>query len=105
MKGWSGFCFQGGGGDTALGVDHALPKKKAQLTAPQNPTETDHRATEVTQTQNSAKKKNENGIFGISASRAFRKVIICHLFGGKKNTMFNAQKFSAPSAPDFRITD
>ena len=38
-----------------------------QLTGPQNPTETDPRASEVTQTRKSA--KNENGIFGISASR------------------------------------
>ena len=53
------------------------PPKGAQLTGPQNPTETDPRASEVTQTQKSA--KNENGIFGISASREFRKVIICRV--------------------------
>ena len=46
---------------------------------PQNPTETDPQAPEVIQTRNSA--KNENGIFGISASRGFRKVIICLGFG------------------------
>ena len=40
------------------------------------------RASDVTQTQKSA--KNENGIFGISASRGFRKVIICQIFGEKK---------------------
>ena len=28
------------------------------------------------------RQKNENGIFGISASRGFRKFIICHAFGG-----------------------
>ena len=31
------------------------------------------------------RKKNENGIFGISASRGFRQVIVCHVFGGGKN--------------------
>ena len=36
----------------------------------------------MTQAQKSA--KNENGIFGISASRGLRKVIICHIFGEKK---------------------
>ena len=43
---------------------------------PQNPTKTDSRVSEVTQTQKSA--KNENGIFGISALRGFRKAITCH---------------------------
>ena len=57
----------------------------------------------MTQTQKSGKK--ENGIFGISASRGFRKVIICHIFAEKKSTKFNAQKqFSAPLAPDFIMT-
>ena len=37
--------------------------------------------------------KKENGIFGISASRGFRLVIICHIFGEKKMTNFSAQKF------------
>ena len=55
---------------------------------PQNPTETDPRALEVTQTQKSAK----NEIFGFSVSRGFRKVIICHIFGEKKLTIFDAQK-------------
>ena len=35
--------------------------------------------------------KNENGIFGIGASRGFRKIIICQIFG-EKMTIFNAQK-------------
>ena len=54
----------GGGEEGASGlsiggarVDRAPPppKKRAQLTGPQNPTETDPQASEVTQTQNSAK--------------------------------------------------
>ena len=37
--------------------------------------------------------KNENGVFGISALRRFRTVIICYAFGEKKNLIiFNAQK-------------
>ena len=54
-------------------------------------------APQVTQTQNGA--KNENGIFGISASRGFRKVIICYVFGvDKKIHRFQcSNKFSAPS--------
>ena len=51
---------------------------------PSSPTAwTRPQASEVTQTQKSAK-KNENGIFGINASRGFRKIIICHVFGEKK---------------------
>ena len=67
-----------------------LDQKGLNSRDPQNPTENDPRASEVTQTQKSA--KNENGIFGISALRGFRKVIICHTFGEKKMTIFRAQK-------------
>ena len=50
--------------------------------------------------------KYENEIFGISASREFRQVNICHVFGSKKLTSFNAQKnFLVASAPEFIITD
>ena len=42
-------------------------------------------------------KKSENGIFGISVPRGFRKVIICHVFGGKQIDHFQCSKtFSAP---------
>ena len=41
-------------------------------------------------TQNSA--KNENGIFGISSSRGFRKSIICHVFGEKKIDHFQCSR-------------
>ena len=37
-------------------------------------------------------KKNEDVIFGISASRGFRKVIICRGFGGKKTGPFSMLK-------------
>ena len=69
----------GRGSDRALWLNPPPPPKRGQLTDPQNPTETDPRASEVTQTQKTA--KNENGIFGISASKGFRKVITCHVFG------------------------
>ena len=94
IRGGRAFVSGGGGGvDTALGLD------------PQNPTKTDPWSPEVTRTQDSA--KNENGIFGISASRGFRTVIICHVFGAKKKLIvFNAlKKLSPPSAPRFIITD
>ena len=73
--------WRGGGGRySPLARRPPPPKKKAQLTPPpKNPTETDPQAPEVNRTQNSA--KNENGIFGISAPRGFRKDIICHVFG------------------------
>ena len=44
----------------------------------------------VTRARNSA--KNEIGIFGISASRGFRKIIICYIFGGKKKDNFQLSK-------------
>ena len=76
----NGLSIEGGGGvNRAPWLD---PPPEGAQRDPQNPTETDPRASEVTQTQKSA--KNENGIFGISASRGFRKVIICHVFGEKK---------------------
>ena len=40
-------------------------------------------APEVTRSQKLAKKM-KMGFFGISASRGFRKVIVCHTFGEKK---------------------
>ena len=86
MEHRGGRVFVSGGG----GVDRALwpdpPPKGLNWRDPQNPTETDPQASEVTQTQKSGKK--ENGIFGISASRGFRKVIICHVFGEKKIDQF-----------------
>ena len=44
----------------------------------------------MTRTPNSA--QNENGIFGISASRGFRKIIICHTFGETKFCSFSMLK-------------
>ena len=75
MLGWAGFQLQGGGG-----VD-TTPQRRAQLIGPSNPMQTDPGAPEVTWTRNSA--KNDYGIFGNSASRRFRKFIICHVFGEK----------------------
>ena len=58
------------------------------------------RVLEVARTRNSAK-KNENGIFGISASRGLRKLIICHVFGvgGGGLTIFNGQFLGALLTP------
>ena len=73
------FAVGGGGGgfDTVLWLDSSR-KTRAQLTAPQGPTETDPWAPEVPRTPNSA--NNENGKFGVIASRGFRKDIICHVY-------------------------
>ena len=68
----------GGGVDTALWLD-PLPPKKGSLTGPPKTYRDDPQAPEVTRTQNSA--KNENGLFGISASRGFRKIIFAQ--GGR----------------------
>ena len=79
--------FAGGGGGGA----RLRPKKQGSIDRPpQNPTEADPWAAEVTRTQNSA--KNGNGILGISASGGFREVIICHVSGERNLTIFNAQK-------------
>ena len=42
----------------------------------------------------------------MSVSRAFREIIVCHVFGAKKKiTIFITQKqFWAPLAPDFIVT-
>ena len=86
---WAGGLSIGGGGvDRAPWLDP--PQRGLNWRDPQNPTDTDPRASEVTQTQKLA--KNENGIFGISASRGLRKIIICQIFGKKNLTIFNAQK-------------
>ena len=37
-------------------------------------------------------KKKENGIFGISASKRVRKIIICHVFGGNFLAIMTAHK-------------
>ena len=51
--GWAGFQLRGGGGsDTALWLD---TPPKPSIDGPQNPTETDPRAPEVTRAQTSAK--------------------------------------------------
>ena len=79
------FNWGGGGGSPP-----PPQKKRAQLTGPPKSYRDGPRAPEVTQTQKSGKR--ENGIFGISTSRGFRKVIICHVLGVKNLTIFNAQK-------------
>ena len=76
---WGGRAFKRGGGGQYSPLARPPPQKKGSIDGPQNPTETDHQAPEVARTRKWA--KNENGIFGISASRGFRKVIICHVFG------------------------
>ena len=58
----------GEGVDTALWLPYP-PPERAQLTGPPKSYRDCARDPEVTQTQDSA--KNENGIFGISASRGF----------------------------------
>ena len=81
-----------GGGGGAIEPPGWTPPEKAQLAGPPNPNETHPQALVETPTQKSA--KNENGIFGISASRGFRKIIICHVFGDKNVDLFYAQKNS-----------
>ena len=78
--GWAGVQLGREGGSIEPTGSTPAPPKRGQLTGPQNPTETDPRAREVAGTRKSA--KNENRIFGISVSRGFRNVIICHVFGG-----------------------
>ena len=74
----------GGGGYSPL-PPPPRPKNKS--------TETDPQASEVTWTQNSA--KNENGI---SASREFRKIIICHAVSEKNWDHFQCSKILLPLA-------
>ena len=86
-RGGRAFNFGGRKVDTALWLDP--PPKKAQFAGPPKILlRLTPGSLEVT--QNSA--KNENGIFGISTSRGYRKNIICHVFEGKKWTIFDAQK-------------
>ena len=76
--GWVGFNL-GRGVDTALWIEPPPPFPQKGLNL--KPTETNPWALELTRTQNSA--KNENGIFGISAPRGSREVIICRVFDEK----------------------
>ena len=95
------FVCAGGGGNTALWLDPPLPQKMAQLTAP---TETDPWAPELTRTHDSA--KNENGLLESAHQGASEKSSFAMSLVKKKWTIFNApKKFSAPSVPDFVITD
>ena len=83
-RGGRAFQLGGGGGGRYSPLASPPPPQKAQLMGQRrNPAKTDPRAVEVTRTQNST--KNENGILGISASRGFRKVMICHVCGEKKS--------------------
>ena len=80
VEGWAGNW----GVDTALWPDPPL-KKKGSIDAPPPP-KVLPRLTPGRRRSPGPKirAKNENGIFGISASRGFRKVIICHIFGEKR---------------------
>ena len=91
---------RGGGAIQPLWL--APPQKGSIDGPPESPTETEPRAPEVTRTQNSA--KNENGIFGISASRRFRKFTICCVFG-EKNHFPCSKIFAAPLVPEFIIAE
>ena len=75
-RGGRAFNSGGGGVHRASWLDPPPPpsQERAQLTAPQNPTETDPWAPEVTGTEHFA--KSERGNLIISGSRGFRKVII-----------------------------
>ena len=79
----------GRGGDTALWLD-PHPRKGLNWRALRNPTTTDPRVPEVTRTHNSA--KNANGIFGISASRGFRKSSFAMYLVGEKIDHFQCSK-------------
>ena len=57
-------------------IDQSFEYTQLTPPPPPNPTETDPRAPGVTRGPG-----DPNGIFGIRASRGFRKVIICHVFG------------------------
>ena len=106
MLGWAG--FQRGRVDRAPWLAPPPPPPKAQLTGPQNPTDTDPRAPEVARTRNWAKKKKkENGIFWNQRVEGVQKSHHLQCFWwGEKLTIFKGQKkFSVPLAPDFIITD
>ena len=103
-RGVAGLSTSGGGGGGRYSPLPPCPKKGLNCQAPKNPTETDPRAPEVTWTQNSAKK--ENGIFGISASRGNRTIVICHVFCEFFFDHYQCPKFFfRPLAPEVMITD
>ena len=97
---WGGRAFNLGGWvggvDTALWLDPP-PPKKAQLTGPRNPTETEPRAPEVTRTQKIRQKMKmvflEPARRGGSEKSSFAMDVV------KNITIFNA------SAPEFIMTD
>ena len=96
--------FAGGGSIQPL-AGPPPPKRGSMDAPPQNPTETDPQAPEVTRTRNSAKKMK----MGFWESARSRKAIICHTFGvgeGGGIGHFQCSKnIWAPSAPDFVIAD
>ena len=72
--GWAGFQLPwGGGGIQTPGSTPSHPQKGLSCQAPENPTETDPWAPEVTRA---------HGLFGISASRGLQRGHLCHAFGG-----------------------
>ena len=104
LPGGRAFNWRGEGVDRATWLDP--PQKRLNGRAPQNPTETEPRAPEVARARNSAKKKKENEIFGISASRGFRMTSFAmYLVEGKFDHFQWSKKLSVPLAPDFMITD
>ena len=88
--GGGGFDWGRGWSIQPSGLTPLHQNKSSINGAPQNPTETDPRAREVTRTQHSA--KNANGIFEISVSRGFGKAVICHVFVETNLTIFNAEE-------------
>ena len=106
-QGQAGFQLGGGGGgDRAPWLDPPPHKKKGSI---DGTCEILPRLTPGPRRRPRPKnrQKMKMGFFGISASRGFRKNVICHvIWGGKTLTTVNAQKkISAPSAPEFVITD
>ena len=96
-NGWAGFQLgRGGGVDTALWLDPR--QKKAQLTAPQNPTEADPRADAGAKFWQKMKMRLlESARRGGSEKSSFARYLV------KKIQHFQCSKFI--SAPEFIITD
>ena len=105
-KGGRAFNWEGGGRFSPLASPPPSPKKGSIDGAPKNPTETDPRAPEVTQTRNSAKKKMKR-VFLESARRggSERSSFAMYLVKQKIEHFQCSKRFSAPSAPELIITN
>ena len=94
----------GGGGRYSPLAGPPAPPKRAQLMGPQNPTETDPRASEVTRRKILQKKKMKMG-FLESARRGGPEKSSFARYLVKKIEYFQCSKtFSVPLAPKFIIT-